>query len=150
MVARLRATNAPFARPGWVFNGRLLNTLEKLKDSTGRYLQDAGLLTFDRAGGGGTLLGFPFVTTSQIGTNLTRGTSTDTTYVVFGSDWDEGWAGEAQELQIALSTDAAYQDSGGVWHSSFTERQTLFRATTVHDFALRRPQLWVVMEGIRP
>lgn len=38
MVAGLRALSAPFGSPGWCFHPRLLNTLERLKDSTGRYL----------------------------------------------------------------------------------------------------------------
>ena len=83
MVAALRAINAPFARPGWIFNARLLNTLEKVKTTTGEYLADAGLLTFDAAGGGGTLLGYRFQTTGQIPTGLTTGGSTDTTEVYF-------------------------------------------------------------------
>ena len=64
-VAVLRSANAPFLNPGWVFHPRLLSTLQKLKDTTDRYLQEAGLLTFSATGGGGTLLGFPFVTTTQ-------------------------------------------------------------------------------------
>jgi HK97 family phage major capsid protein len=81
MVAALRTVNAPFNRPGWAFNGRLLNTLEKVKDNTGRYLADAGLLTFDDTGAGGTLLGYRFRTSSQIPTNVVTGTSADTTEV---------------------------------------------------------------------
>jgi hypothetical protein len=54
MVAALREQNAPFSQPGWVFAPRTINSLEKLKDSTGRYLSEAGLLTFDSTGSGGT------------------------------------------------------------------------------------------------
>ena len=39
----LRAVNAPFRRPGWVFHPRTLNTLEKVKDGNDRYLAEAGL-----------------------------------------------------------------------------------------------------------
>src|SRR5207244_2856940 len=74
MVAALRAVNAPFASPGWVFNGRLLNTLEKVKTTTGEYLADAGMLTVDGRGGGGTLLGYHYETTGQIPTSVTKGT----------------------------------------------------------------------------
>jgi HK97 family phage major capsid protein len=58
MVGGLRAVNAPFNRPGWIFNPRTLNTLENVKDGQQHYLADAGLLTFDATGGGSTLLGF--------------------------------------------------------------------------------------------
>lgn len=151
MVAGVRAANAPFLRPGWVFNPRLLTTLEQLKDSTGRYLLEAGLLEFDATGGGGKLLNFPFATTGQIPTNLARGTSNDATFIIFSSDWEEFWVGEEQGLEVDLSGEAAYSTDGGTtWHSSFQERQTLFRATMTHDAAPRRPAWFTVMEGVRP
>ena len=143
--------HAPFERPGWIFNARLLSTLEKLKDTTGRYLAEAGLLTFDATGGGGTLLGFPFRTTGQIPLNPTRGSSTDATYIVFGSDWTEAWIGENLDLQIEVSTQGTYTTDGGTtWISAVQNRQALFLALAIHDFALRRPQFFTVMEGVRP
>lgn len=51
-AALLRAENAPFNKPGWIFNPRTLATFDQLKDSTGRYLSDTGLLSFDSTGGG--------------------------------------------------------------------------------------------------
>jgi HK97 family phage major capsid protein len=150
-VAGLRAVNAPFLNPGWVFNPRTINTLEKLKSSTGEYLVDAGLLTFDPTGGGGTLLGFRFVTSTQIPVNVTAGTSNDTSYVIFSSDWQECWIGENQAVTIELSGDAGYTPDGGTtWVSAYQNRQTLFRATMAHDIALRRPQLFTVLSGVRP
>jgi HK97 family phage major capsid protein len=151
LVGTLRLQNAPFLQPGWIFNPVILGTLEKLKDSTGRYLADAGLLTFDPTGGGGTLLGYPFATTTQIPTNLTVGENSDTTYVIFGSDWaSEAWIGENEALTIEASPTATYTPDGGTtWVSAWQNRQTVFRAVIVHDFALRRPQLFSVMSGVR-
>jgi HK97 family phage major capsid protein len=150
VVANLRAVNAPFLNPGWIFHPRLLSTLEKIKTTQGTYLADAGLLTFDPTGGGGTLLGFSFVTTTQIPTNVTIGGSTDTTDVYFGSDWQECWIGENEKLTLELSGEAAYTADGTTWNSAFQQNQTLFRATVHHDLALRRPQLFTVMVGVRP
>ncbi|MEJ7567715.1 MAG: phage major capsid protein [Gaiellaceae bacterium] len=135
-VAALRPANAPFMRPGWIFNPRLLSTLEKVKDSTGRYLADAGLLTFDATGGGGTLLGFKFATTAQIPTNLSVGSSDDTTEIFFSSDWEEAWIGENEALTIELSSEASYTVDGVAWQSAFQQKQTLFRATLHHDLGL--------------
>jgi HK97 family phage major capsid protein len=151
VVANLRGLNAPFQRPGWVFHPRTINTLEKVKDSTGRYLADAGLLTFDPTGGGGTLLGMPFATTTQIPVNVTTGTSTDTSEIYFSSDWNDAWVGSNTELEIDFDSSATYTPDGGTtWISSFQNRQTVFRAVVRHDFALRRPQLFSVMAGVRP
>lgn len=66
VVAALRNANAPFSRPGWVFHPRTIGTLEKFKDADGHYLAETGLLTFEATGGGGSLLGFPFRTTTQV------------------------------------------------------------------------------------
>jgi HK97 family phage major capsid protein len=123
MIGALRNQNAPFRQPGWLFNPTVLGTLEKLKDSTGRYLADAGVLSFDVTGGGGTLLGFPFATTTQIPTNITTGSSTDTSYIIFGSDWEEAWVGVNETLSIDASVDASYTTDGGTtWVSSFPEQ----------------------------
>ena len=109
------------------------------------------MLSFDATGGGGRLLGFPFVTTSQIPTNVVTGTSNDTTYIIFSSDWGEAWVGENEALTIELSGEASYSTDGGTTYiSAFQARQTLFRATMAHDLGLRRPQLFTVMTGVRP
>jgi len=151
-VANLRAANATFTRPGWLFHPRTINTLDKIKDGQGRYLAETGLLEFDSTGGGGRLLSFPFTTSTQIPTNVTTGTSADTSYIVFSSDWQEAWVGENVEtLAIEASSEATYTTDGGTtWVSSFQSRQTLFRALAAHDFALRRPALFTVMTGVRP
>ena len=84
-------------------------------------------------------------------TTLTRGSSSDASLIVFGSDWDECWVGENQQLEIDASGDATYSTDGGTTHiSAFQARQTVYRAVTAHDIALRRPQFFSVMEGVRP
>lgn len=83
MVAACRALNAPFQRPGWLFNARLLASIELLKDADDRYLMDSGMLTYDATGASGRLLGYPFRTSSQISVAETTGSSTDTTQIVF-------------------------------------------------------------------
>jgi HK97 family phage major capsid protein len=151
VVAGLRNVNAPFARPGWVFHPRTIGTLEKFKDADGHYLAETGLLTFDPTGGGGSLLNFPFRTTTQIPINLSVGSSSDCSEIYFSSDWQEAWIGEEDELRIAVSGEATYTtDGGATWQSAFQNRQHLFRATWVHDIGLRRPQLFTVMTGVRP
>ena len=149
VVAAMREQNAPFLNPGFIFHPRLLSTLEKMKDAEGRYLAEGGLLTFDPTGGGGTLLGFRFATTTQIPISLTTGTSTDTTEIYFSSDWQECWIGENEDFAIAVSGEAAYSPDGTTWNSAFQQNQTLFRATTHHDIGLRRPGLFTVVEGVK-
>jgi HK97 family phage major capsid protein len=149
LVAAIRTQNALFERPGWIFHPRLLNTLEKLKDANGRYLAETELLTFDATGGGGTLLGYPFRTTTQIPVNITTGSSNDTTEVYFSTDWQECWIGEEQELVIEVSAEASYSVDGTTWNSAWQQQQHLFRSVWRHDVGLRRPQLFSVMTGVR-
>jgi HK97 family phage major capsid protein len=150
VVASLRALDAPFARPGWIMHPRSLSALDAIKDSSGHYIGDADdLLSFDDAGVTGRLLGFPVKTSSQIPTNLTAGSSTDTSLIYFSSDWSECWIGENERFEIQVSGEAAYVDASDNWHSSFQSDQSLFRASTHHDLGLRRPELFVVVEGVR-
>lgn len=149
-VAALRAVNAPFDQPGWIFHPSVLARLEQLKDSTGRYLADTELLQLDFRGQGGKLLGYRFQTSSQIPTNIVTGTSASTTYMLFGSDWSEAWVGENQSITLETSSDAPYTTDGGTtWVSSYQNRQTLFRATAAVDIALRRPQYFTALTGVR-
>jgi HK97 family phage major capsid protein len=152
IVAAAREVGGSFLNPGWVLAPRTLSSIERIKDADGHYLGDeAGLLSYDARGGGGTLLGFPFVTSKQVPTTLTTGTSTDTSYLIFSSDWQEAWVGEEQDFTLERSTEAAYTTDGGTtWVSAFQAQQTLFRCTMHHDIALRRPGFFVVTTGIRP
>jgi HK97 family phage major capsid protein len=149
VVAALRNVNAPFSRPGWVFHPRTIGTLERFKDADGHYLAETGLLTFDATGGGGSLLNFPFRTTTQIPINLSVGSSSDCSEIYFSSDWTEAWVGEEDELRISVSGEATYW-TGSDWVSAFQSRQHLFRATWTHDLGLRRPSLFTCVVGVRP
>jgi hypothetical protein len=81
----------------------------------------------------------------------TTGSSTDTTEVYFASDWNECWIGEEQTLVIEVSAEASYTPDGGTtWVSAWQNRQHVFRAVTTHDIALRRPQFFSVLTGVRP
>jgi len=149
VVALHREANAPFSSPGWMFNGRLLSTLEKLRDSSGRFLKEAGLLEFDQTGNTGRLLGFPFRVSGQTPTNLTQGTSNDTTEVFFSPGWSEAWVGQEHELTIEASNVAPYFD-GTAWQSAWQNRQHVFRTVWTVDFGLRRPSLFSTLVGVRP
>lgn len=151
LVGAARLANAPFSSGGFVFHPRTLNTIEQLKDGDGNYLKGSGLLTYDPAGAGGTLLGFRFRTTTQIPVNLTVGTSNDCSEVFWSSDWNECWIGEQKSFSIDVSAEATYSPDGGTtWVSAFQNDQSLFRARWRHDVGLRRPGLFHVLLGVRP
>src|SRR5204863_8554940 len=119
--------------------------------ATGEYVAGEGRLTYARAGRGGPLLGYPFRTSTQISLTVAAGTSTDTTSVIFSSDWKECWVGESEALTIELSGETTYTPDGGTtWISAFQSRQTVYRAVMTHDIGLRRPAFFTVLTGVRP
>lgn len=151
LVGAARLANAPFSSGGFIFHPRTLNSIERLKDADGNYLKGSGLLTYDPAGAGGSLLGFRFRTTTQVPINQTLGTSSDCTEVYWSSDWNEAWIGEQKSFSIDVSNEATYTPDGGTtWVSSFQNDQSLFRARWRHDIGLRRPGLFHVLTGVRP
>jgi HK97 family phage major capsid protein len=148
-LANMRSINAPMNSPGWILPPAVVSHLDLLKDSDGRYLSEPSLLEFDPQGATGKLLGLPFRVSGQIPTGLTVGTSTNTTYAILGTDWSEAWVGVNESLVIQISGEASYVNSDNTVVSAFQSDQSLFRAVTVVDIGLRRPQLFTVIRGLR-
>jgi hypothetical protein len=84
--------------------------------------------------------------------NVTKGTSTDTSYVIFSSDWNELVVGEETNgFLLTTSSEASYSPDGGTsWVSAFQADMTLFKALVAHDLGLRRPAFVSLLEGVRP
>ena len=98
-----------------------------LKDHAAK--QDAGqLLTYDGADGG-TLLGYPYVVSAA----TQDGTPDESGSMFFGSDWTEAWVAVEDPLVIVdVAPDIRLESD-----------ETLIRAVTMHDFALRAPAAFV-------
>lgn len=151
--AALRAINAPFKNPGWILNPRTIDSLLAQTDSLGHplFAGNPELLSVDDSGMSGRLLNFPFVSTNTVPVDMSQGTSSDCSQIIFGSDWNESYYLEWEGLAIAASAEAAYSpDGGSSWVSTFQSNQTAFRPLMRHDFQLRRPNFWVVLNGILP
>lgn len=152
IVGALQQASMPFSSPGWIFNGRTLTSLMALTNSIGEpLLASAGLLTVDATGTTGRLLGYPFAVTNAIPNNLTQGTASNASAIIFSSDWSECFIGDWQELGIDSSSEATYTTDGGTtWVSAYQSMQTAFRATLWADMAVRRPAAFVIAAGILP
>ena len=134
MAAALRAQNAPFMRPGWIFHPTVLSTLDQLKiaQNDSRYLSsDAALLTFNEIGGWRKLA------RDVVPDHDADPGKRDLFLVGLGG----GLGGRNESLVIEASSEASYWD-GAAWVSAFQNRQTLFRAVVCHDIGLRRPELF--------
>lgn len=132
LVTALEENDVRMNRPHWFMHPRTKNyLLNRMVDSNGNLVFRAEMLA-------GTLMGFPFSVTTQLPTNLSvTSTNADETelYLV---DMADTIIGESSELEIAVSSDASYQDAAtGAQHSAFDRDQTLMRAIARHDFAVR-------------
>jgi HK97 family phage major capsid protein len=98
-----------------------------LKDRAAK--NDAGqLLTYDGADGG-TLLGYPYIVSAA----TQDGSPADSGSMFFGSDWTEAWVAVEDPLVIVdVAPDIRLESD-----------ETLIRAVTLHDFALRAPSAFV-------
>lgn len=126
--ATIRAANLPMRQVGWVFN----SDVEALFYNV---LSDVGTYVYRDEMDNGRLLGFPYRVSNQIPSNLTNGASTATTEIYFG-DWSEVLIGETQQLALDTSSEGSYFN-GTTLVNAFSTDQTLFRARTRHDIALR-------------
>lgn len=103
LAAVPRTANGRYRNAGWIFAPAFLTHLEGLTDSDGRFLADTEILTYDKAGAGGTLFGHPFRTTAQLRINEATGTNIDTTTVIFSSDWDATIIGFNEDVSWELN-----------------------------------------------
>lgn len=145
--AQFRNLNAGAVRLAWFFHSAFLAYLETLTDSDGRFLLDSALLTLNADGISGVLDGTPFYMSNQIPINLTQGSSTNATDLTL-VNMDETIVGLNQELELAVSQEAAWSSDGTTWNSAFQSNQTLFRAVIRHDINHRRPNQVFVQHGV--
>lgn len=91
----------------------------------------------------GTLLGFPFRYTTNAG-KTALGNSSES--VIFGA-FRHALIGESMRIAIDASDTAAYHDGSNVV-ASFSLDQTVVRAISEHDFALRHDKAFSVIETV--
>lgn len=141
-VLQLVNANVPLSKPGWLFAPRTWNYLRMLQTTTGAFIYQAEM-------NNGLLLGYPYKWSTQIPTNLsdhgrtTNGGETE----IYLADFDDVMIGEAMSLRVDASMEATYVD-GGNTVSAFSQDQTVVRAITEHDFAVRRAVSVCVMNGV--
>jgi HK97 family phage major capsid protein len=131
MVNKLDTANVPAMRRRWFFHPKVFNYLNNLLNSLGVYVYRDELSR-------GTLLGYPFSTSTQIPVNIHDATSAQTTCsFIFLVEMDEALILDSMSLELAVSREGSYYDANGVLQSAFQSDQTLIRAITEHDFQMR-------------
>lgn len=142
-VNRLDQANVPDDRRVWFFNPRIFNYLYNVQNSLGVYVYRDELVS-------GTLLGYPFRKTTQIGTNYrdTSSSNTDLSFI-FLVEMTEDMIFDSMQLELAVSREGSYIDSTGATISAFQQDQTVIRAIAEHDHQLRHDASVAVIQAVR-
>jgi HK97 family phage major capsid protein len=142
-INRIDQANVPDDRRVWFMNPRSKNYLFNVQNSLGVYVYREEM-------SGGTLLGYPFKLTTQIGTNYwdATGTNKDNSFV-FLVEMTEDMILDSMQLELAVSREGTYVDSGGATVSAFQSDQTILRAIAEHDHQMRHDQAVAVIQMVR-
>ncbi len=140
-INRLESANVGMVNPVWIMHPRSKNYLLNVLNSNGFYVYKDEME-------GGTLLGIPFYTTTQIPTNLVNSGDSDCSEVYL-VDMDSAVIFDSMSMQIDVSREATYVDAATNTVSAFQSDQTLMRAITEHDFQMRQDAAIVVIQNVR-
>lgn len=141
MIYDVEKNNADGGNLAWCFNPRTWNTLRQLKDGNGNYILTTsptpGNVVSTARVSSGTLLGYPFVTTTAV--PITLGATTDRSRIYFGN-WSDVVLGEWDGLQFAASNET---------NRAFEYDQTYIRALARVDVLLKHGESFCVDSTIK-
>jgi len=129
-------TDLALFAPYWLMAPRTRQYLEDLRDSNGN-------LAFPEIARG-ELRGYPFLTTTQIPTNLGTGGNESEVYFVESS---ELIIAEDSRIMLEASNVAAYHNGTSVV-AAFSLDQTVVRVIAQHDFGPRHTEAIAVLTGV--
>ncbi len=143
LVNKLDSTNVPDIKRVWFMHPRSYNYLYNVQNSLGVYVYREELQE-------GKLLGYPVKKSTQIPTNIydTSGTHTDCSFVIL-AEMDEAMLLDSMSLELAVSREGTYVDSGSNTVSAFQNDQTIVRAIAEHDFQIRHDASVAVAQFVR-
>jgi len=131
MISELENDNALRGKLGFIWNPKVKSKMKRLKvaqfsgDTAGEYIilpmQDSKLRDY---------LGWDFASTTQLPTNLAKGSSTTLSEVFFGN-WQEFIIGQWGGMEIMASSETS---------DAFEKNQTWVRIIQEMDFGVRHPE----------
>lgn len=129
--------DVPMIRPTWMMSPRSKKFLEELRDANGNkvYPELAN----------GQLRSKPIRVTTQIPNNLGGGGNESEIYLV---DFAHVVVGEHMGIELAMTSEGAYIDSGGTMRSAFSRDETVMRAIQQHDIGARHLPAIAILIGV--
>ncbi len=140
MELALLNANIPMVRPTWFFSPRTMIFLQNLRDGNGNYVFPEIPL--------GRLRGKPYKVTTSIPDTLAADAGAATGSEIYLTEFNEFIVGESLGLEVEVANGAAYFD-GTNTVSGFSQDQTVLKALTAHDTAMRQPAAAVLMQNVR-
>lgn len=143
LANKLDTANVAEVRRVWFMHPRTYNYLFNVQNSLGVYVYREELSK-------GTLLTYPVKKSTQIPINIHDATSTnnDCSFIIL-AEMDEAMILDSMSLELAVSREGMYVDSGGHTVSAFQSDQTLIRAICEHDFQIRHDASVAVAQFVR-
>lgn len=138
LVLKLKEATVRMRRPGWIFAPRTEQYLLTVRDANGNF-------AFRQEMEQGRLWGWPFVSTTNVPVNLGAGSDESEVYL---ADFADVVIGESTRVLIDTSSEAAYV-SGSNTLSAFSRDETLVRAITEHDLAVRYDKSVAVLTAVK-
>lgn len=142
LMQQLMGADIPMLKPVWIFAPRIYNYLVTLLNTQGNFVFRDELTQAK------TLWGYPFGVTNGVPTNLnTTGAGSNDESEVYFFDVAQAIIGEAQNMLVDASSEAAYYDGSQV-QAAFSLDQTVIRAIAEHDFAMRYAGAVALLTGV--
>lgn len=141
LQTKIEEANVGMVAPAWIMRPRTKNYLMNVQNANGFYVFKDEMTK-------GTLLGWPFFTTTQIPANLTVGGNSDCSEL-YAVDMNEGVIYESRQLELAIATEASYVDSAGATQNAFAQDMSIVRALTAEDFQMDHNEGVALLTGVR-
>lgn len=135
----LENNNVPGLSLFWIMAPRTKKFLMNLRDGNGNRIYP------ELVGDTPTWRGVRVLTTTNVPINLSPGTASEIMLV----DASQQMIGQNPRINIAASTETAYQDAGGNWVSAFQRNETVMRMIVYNDIATQHPESIAVLTGVR-
>jgi HK97 family phage major capsid protein len=138
LINALENADVRLIRPAWFMHPSRKNHLRNLRDANGN------LIYPEIRGPAPTLYGWPVLVTTSIPANL--GVGGDESEIYF-ADMVDAIIAEVMGLEIVVDASASYVEAGNL-QSAFSRDETLIRAISKHDFALRHRESVAVKSDV--
>jgi len=141
-INKIESANVPMSSLLWIMAPRVKNYLLNVQNSNGFYVYQEEMTRTK------TLLGWPWATTTQIPINLTVGANNDCSEIYIVA-MNQGLLFDSMRLELAVSREASYVDTGGNQVNTFQSDQMLIRCIAEHDFLMRHDEAVAMITGCR-